>query len=78
MVIKMNFFNNIRLYLKDPNTGLLSIKFICKHCGEEIDENEPFNYYIPCTQTVCKYHEATFVCHKCYVKNKSIQKGDIS
>ena len=41
-------FNNIRLYCTDWQTGRLEIRFICHHCGMEI-EGEPklWQYRIP-------------------------------
>ena len=30
------FLDNIRLYLADPQTGRLEMRFICHHCGGEI------------------------------------------
>lgn len=70
----MKFFNNVRLYIKDVDTGLLCVKFICKYCGKEMDE--PYSYYIPCTSNLCKYHETTFICCDCYEKEKS-NVGDV-
>ena len=60
------FFDNIRLYLDDPNTGRLKIKYICKECGKEMDEAEHFN--CPCAFGVPKYHEAKFMCDECKEK----------
>lgn len=58
------FFDNIRLYLDDPNTGRLKIKYICRKCGKEIDEAKYF--HVSCTHTgIPKYHEAEFMCTEC-------------
>lgn len=58
------FFDNIRLYIDDPNTGKLKMKFICKECGKEMDEAK--NYYCPCSYGgVAKYHLTEFMCDEC-------------
>ena len=57
------FFNNIRLYLDNPNTGRLKIKYVCKKCGKEMDEAE--NYRIPVRCNVPDYHLAEFICTNC-------------
>ena len=57
------FFNNIRLYLEDANTGKLKIKYVCKECGKEMDEAE--NYRIPVRYNVPDYHLAEFMCADC-------------
>ena len=63
----MTFFDNIRLYLDDPSTGRLKMKFICKKCGKEMDEAEHYNY--PCSYGgVAKYHLAEFMCDECKSK----------
>ena len=63
------FFNNIRLYLDNPNTGRLKIKYVCKECGKEMDEPEYWN--CPCSYGgIPKYHETEFMCTEC--GNKSI------
>ena len=30
------FLDNIKLYLADPQTGRLEMRFVCHHCGMEI------------------------------------------
>lgn len=62
------FFENIRLYLDDTNTGRLKMKFICKECGKEMDKAQ--NYHIPCSGGVAKYHLAEFICSECKSKSK--------
>ena len=58
------FFDNIRLYLADPNTGKLKMKFICKECGKEMDEAE--NWECPCSRSgAAKYHLTEFICNEC-------------
>lgn len=37
------FLNNIRLYLADPQTGRLEMRFVCHHCGKEITEEPKWN-----------------------------------
>lgn len=65
------WFENIRLYLDDPNTGRLKMKFICMHCSKEMDEAENCNY--PCSYGgVAKYHEARFMCNECKEKGLHI------
>ena len=58
------FFDNLRLYHDDPNTGRLKIKYVCKECGKEMDEAKYFR--VSCTHTgIPKYHEAEFMCAEC-------------
>ena len=58
------WFDNIRLYLDDQNTGRLKMKFICKECNKEMDE--PNNARIPRSHTGCpNYHLTTFMCDDC-------------
>ena len=61
------FFDNIRLYLDDPNTGRLKIKYVCKECGKEMDKPK----YWRCLSSygsVPKYHESEFMCAECKEK----------
>ncbi len=57
------FFDNIRLYLEDTNTGKLKVKFVCKECGKEMDVAE--NGSFPSLGRVALYHEAEFMCNEC-------------
>lgn len=61
----MKFFNGVRLYLQDQNTGLLGMKFVCEKCGVEMDS--PGGYFIPCSPGGSpKIHETEFYCPKHY------------
>lgn len=61
----MKYFNGIRLYLKDQETGLLEIRFVCEHCGKEMEQ--PEGYFIPCSLSGSpKVHETEFYCNECY------------
>ena len=58
------FFDNIRLYLEDVNTGKLKVKFVCKECGKEMDKAE--NWCCPCSSSGdALYHKTEFMCNKC-------------
>lgn len=61
------WFDNIHLYLDNPNTGRLKMKFVCTECRKEMDE--PKNYKIPCSKGgVAEYHLTTFICDDCKKK----------
>ncbi len=61
----MEFFKGIRLYLKDKDTGLLAMKFVCCKCGKEIDE--PASFQMPCSSDhVALIHQTEFLCKECY------------
>lgn len=61
----MEFFKGIRLYLKDKETGLLAMKFVCCKCGKEIDE--PASFWIPCSSGhVPLIHQTEFLCKECH------------
>lgn len=58
------FFNNIRLYIDDQNTGRLKVKFVCKKCSKEMDEVG--YWFCPCSKSGTPlYHEAEFMCNEC-------------
>ena len=61
----MEFFKGIQLYLKDTDTGLLEIKFICKTCGKVMDE--PEHCFTTCSiGGIPLYHKMQFYCKDCY------------
>lgn len=61
----MDFFKGIRFYLKDKETGLLAMKYVCCKCGKEVDEFATF--HMPCTAGhVPVVHETEFICKECY------------
>lgn len=63
----MEFFENVRLYLKDQQTGLLEMRFICHKCGKEVEE--PGGYTIHCAEGgVPMIHETKFYCEACYAE----------
>ena len=57
------FFDNIRLYLEDTNTGKLKVKFVCKECGKEMDK--PASWKCPCAYGAPVYHATEFMCNEC-------------
>lgn len=60
----VDFFKGVRLYIKDKDTGLLAIKFVCQNCGKEMDE--PEQYQIPCSYNTPLIQKAKFYCNECY------------
>lgn len=66
------FLNNIRLYLADPQTGLLEMRFICHYCGREI-MGEPRHWQLlrPCPGIRDSY-ELRFWCNNawCHKQDK--------
>lgn len=61
----MDFFKGIRFYLKDKETGLLAMKFVCDKCGKEMEEAD--GGFIPCTMSGAPLiHQAKFYCKDCY------------
>ena len=64
------YFDNIKLYFDDKETGRLKATFICRKCGKEMDE--ALHPIIPCCYggSVAEYHKATFMCEECYKKEK--------
>lgn len=65
----MEFFKGIRLYLKDKETGLLAMKFVCQSCGKEMDE--PEQYRIPCSCGAPIIPKTIFYCNECYNGGKN-------
>lgn len=60
-------FNNIKLYLAAPATGLLRVTYICYDCGIEIDY--PYYHETPCAVAgVQHYDEAAYLCEGCYME----------
>ena len=69
------FFNNLKLYLADPATGLLKVRYTCTDCGVEMDQ--PYYYRVPCCDCgiVVQTDKATFLCEDCYMERmKNINK----
>lgn len=62
----MAYFDNIRLYLEDNETGKIKVKFVCSDCGKEMEEAE--QYRIPVRLNVPDYHLAEYWCKECYLK----------
>ena len=62
----MNYMKSIKLYLKDKDSGEISIKYICKDCGLEMEE--PKNYLIKCKGGIPDPFTAEFRCDNCYGK----------
>lgn len=61
------YFENIRLYLDDPSTGKLKIRYVCKECGKEMDKAE--NGRVPCSYGgIAHYQLAEFMCNECKQK----------
>ena len=60
------FFDNIRLYIDNQDTGRLKVKYVCKECGKEMDKAE--HWTCPCLYGAPQYHNAEFMCDEC--KNK--------
>lgn len=66
------YFDNIKLYLEDKETGRLKATFVCKKCGKEMEE--PHHTSIPCSYGgLAEYHRAVFMCDECYKKQKEIK-----
>jgi hypothetical protein len=60
-------FHNIKLYLADPATGLLRVRYICADCGIEMEM--PYYHETPCTVAgVPCYDEASYLCEDCYME----------
>lgn len=60
-------FHNIKLYLADPATGLLRVRYICADCGIEMEM--PYYHETPCTVAgVPCYDEAAYLCEDCYME----------
>lgn len=59
-------FQHVRFYLKNPKTGELKVKYICKDCGKEM--NKPKNYIVKCKGGVPDPFTATYQCDECYIK----------
>lgn len=67
--MKADLFENFRLYLKDSETGLLEIRYICKDCNKEMTHNDVYYWYHPVsTGGVAQYHKTEFKCEECYLK----------
>ena len=63
-------FNNIKLYLADPATGLLEVRYVCEDCGIEMDQ--PYYYETPCSVAgVPRYDETTYLCEDCCVERRN-------
>lgn len=41
------FLDNIHLYLADPQTGRLEMRFVCHHCGGEITGEPKWQLRMP-------------------------------
>ena len=66
------FLNNIKLYLADPQTGRLEMRFICHHCGAEITGEPLWQLRKPCPGGGT--YEFRFWCDNdwCYESDKEI------
>lgn len=59
------YFDNIKLYLDNKETGELRATFLCKKCGKEMDK--ALHPIIPCNYSgIAEYHRVTFMCDECY------------
>ena len=56
-------FQYIRFYLKNPDTGELQVKYICKNCGKEMDE--PKNYQVQCKGNIADPFTTFYLCDDC-------------
>jgi DNA-directed RNA polymerase subunit RPC12/RpoP len=64
----MIVFKYLRFYLKNPITGELKVKYICKTCGKEM--TKPKNYMIKHKNGIPDPFTATYQCDNCYNKHK--------
>ena len=60
-------FKYIRFYLKNPDTGELLVRYICKDCGREMPK--PRNYTIQYKNGFPDPFTATYQCDNCKIKN---------
>lgn len=59
-------FKYIRFYLKNPDTGELKVKYICKDCGKEM--SKPKNYRVKYKGGIPDPSTATYQCNDCRLK----------
>lgn len=66
-------FDQIKLYLKNPETGELKITFLCENCGKEMDSPDywMFRTYNFSQKEKPGYH---FRCNKCVQKELEKEK----
>ena len=68
----MDYFKNVKLYLKPTTTSdgaqELEVKFICEDCGKELTADEIANFTAQCNGNCVAYHTAKYYCEACNIK----------
>lgn len=62
-------FSSMKFYLKDKDTGELSINYICEDCGKEmVEAPDKWQLVIPLNDRPNKVPGYRFYCEDCYKK----------
>lgn len=67
-----NPFDGMKFYLKDKDTGELSINYICEDCGKEMQEApDKWQLVLPLNNRSIKVPGYHFFCTDCYKKKET-------